>query len=140
MNREKRHILYGLSERDYSLKGIWLLALLYFGTLLAAVFISLIAWKLTHFYDPEANSYLANKPYPKFFDRARWLCVLLLLPYLFWQCRITSFKAVGFARPFLSTAGKWFLYGIGMISIIYQTVQKRGRTALGKGAEEEGSA
>lgn len=119
MNRDKRHILYGLSDRDYSVKGLWLLALLYFGSLFAAIFISLAAWRLTHYFDPEATGYLANKPYPRFFDRSRWFCVLLLLPYLFWQCRIASFKAVGFSKPILPIVGPWFLYGIGMIVIIY---------------------
>lgn len=119
MIRDKRHILFGLSERAYSPKGLWLLCLLYFGSLLAAVLVSLLAWRITHSLDPEANGYLANKPYPKFFDRARWLSVLILLPYLFWQCRITSFKAVGFSKPFVVTALKWFAYGIGMIAIIY---------------------
>jgi membrane protease YdiL (CAAX protease family) len=119
MDREKRHILYNLDERDHSLKGLWLLALLYFGSLFAATLLSLAAWRITHYLDPEATGYLANKPYPRFFDRSRWLCVLLLLPYLFWQCRISSFKAVGFAKPILSTIGLWFAYGVGMIVIIY---------------------
>ena len=119
MNRDKRHILYGLNERDHSLKGLWLLALLYFGSLFAATLLSLAAWQITHYLDPEATGYLANKPYPRFFDRSRWFCVLLLLPYLFWQCRIASFRAIGFAKPILSTIGPWFAYGIGMIVIIY---------------------
>lgn len=119
MNRDPQHILYGLGSREYSVKGLWLLALLYFGSLLAATGISLAGWHIVHALDPEATGYLANKPYPKFFDRARWLCVLLLLPYLFWQCRVTSFKAIGFSRPFASVSGVWFLYGIGMIAIIY---------------------
>lgn len=119
MIRQKRHILYGLSEEKTSTNGLWLLALLYFGSLIAALFLSLIAWKITHALDPDATGYLANKPYPKFFDRSRWFSVLLLLPYLFWQCKVTNFKAVGFSAPFLKTVGKWFLCGIGMIALIY---------------------
>ena len=119
MIRNERHTLYGLSAREYSSKGLWLLVLLYLGSLASAVFVSLIAWHIVHYLDPEANGYLANKPYPKYFDRARWLCVLFLLPYLFWQCRITSFKAVGFTKPFASTASKWFIYGFCMILFIY---------------------
>lgn len=119
MIRDERHTLYGLSAREYSHKGLWLLALLYLGSLIAAVFLSLLAWHLVHFLDPEANGYLANKPYPDYFDRARWLSVLLLLPYLFWQCRITSFKAIGFSKPFASIASKWFIYGLCMILLIY---------------------
>jgi membrane protease YdiL (CAAX protease family) len=79
----------------------------------------LIAFKLTHYFDPDASSYLASKPYPKFFDRGRWLSVLLLLPYLFVQCRITSWKAIGFSRPMLATFTRWFVSGIAMIFIIY---------------------
>ena len=119
MKRDKRHLLYGLSTESYSLKGIWLLGLLYFGSLFVAVFLSLAAWKITHSVDPDGSSYLASKPYTKFFDRSRWFCVLLILPLLFWKCRVTSFQAAGFVRPFLKTAGTWFAYGIGMIAIIY---------------------
>lgn len=119
MRREKKHILYGLDEDQYSLKGIWLLALLYFGSLIAGAALSLVAFKITHYLDPDASSYLANKAYPKFFDRARWLAVLIILPYLFVQCRVTRLAAVGFARPFASTFFGWFAAGIGMILIIY---------------------
>ena len=119
MIREQRHLLYGLTNQSYSSKGIWLLGLLYFGSLFVAVFLSLAAWKITHFADPDGSSYLASKPYTKFFDRSRWLCVLLILPFLFWKCRITSFQAAGFTRPFLKTAATWFTYGFGMIAIIY---------------------
>ncbi len=119
MIRDERHTLYGLSAQEYSPKGLWLLALLYLGSLVAAVFVSLIAWHIVHYLDPETNGYLANKPYPKYFDRARWLCVLFILPYLFWQCRITSFKLVGFTKPFGSITSKWFTYGICMILLIY---------------------
>jgi len=117
--REQRHLLYGLTNQSYSSKGIWLLGLLYFGSLFVAVFLSLAAWKITHFADPDGSSYLASKPYTKFFDRSRWLCVLLILPFLFWKCRITSFQSAGFSRPFLKTATTWFTYGFGMIAIIY---------------------
>ncbi len=119
MKRDPKHLLYGLTPEQNSLKGIWLLCLLYFGSLISGAILSLIAFKLTHYFDPDASSYLANKPYPKFFDRGRWLSVLLLLPYLFVQCRITSWKAIGFSRPMLTTFARWFVSGIVMIFIIY---------------------
>lgn len=119
MIRDPKHILYGLSVEERSLKGIWLLCLLYFGSLIAGGILSLIAFRLTHYFDPDASSYLASKPYPKFFDRARWLSVLLLLPYLFIQCRVTSWRAIGFSRPVLKTWARWFTSGIAMIFIIY---------------------
>lgn len=121
MKRDPKHILYGLREDQYSLKGIALLALLYFGSLIAGAILSLIAFKLTHWLDPDASSYLANKPYPKFFDRARWFSVLLILPYLFVQCRVTSFRAIGFSRGFALCLSKWFAYGALMIGLIYGT-------------------
>ncbi|MBK1876603.1 CPBP family intramembrane glutamic endopeptidase [Pelagicoccus mobilis] len=119
MNRDPKHILYGLNPAERSLKGIWLLCLLYFGSLVSGAILSLIAFKITHYVDPDTSSYLANKPYPKFFDRARWFSVVLLLPYLFIQCRITSWKAIGFSRPVLMTWARWFTSGILMIFIIY---------------------
>jgi len=130
VKRDKRHLLYGLSTDSYSPKGLWLLGLLYFGSLFVAVFLSLAAWKITHYVDPDGSSYLANKPYTKFFDRSRWFCVLLILPFLFWKCRITSFQAAGFVRPFAITAASWFAYGIGMIAIIYASSSALGAIQL----------
>ena len=63
MIRDQRHLLYGLSTDSYSPRGLWLLGLLYFGSLFAAVFLSLAVWKITHFVDPDGSSYLASKPY-----------------------------------------------------------------------------
>lgn len=119
MKRDPKHLLYGLGPEESALKGIWLLALLYFGSLASGALLSLIAFRLTHHFDPDASSYLASNPYPKFFDRSRWLSILLLLPYLFAQCRITSWKAVGFSRPALATSARWFVSGIAMIFVIY---------------------
>lgn len=138
MKRDKRHLLYGLSTASYSPKGLWLLGLLYFGSLFVAVFLSLAAWKITHSVDPDGSSYLANKPYTKFFDRSRWFCVLLILPFLFWKCRITSFQAAGFVRPFAKTAATWFAYGIGMIAIIYASSAALGAIQLRPDASMSG--
>ncbi|MBC2608220.1 CPBP family intramembrane glutamic endopeptidase [Pelagicoccus albus] len=119
MKRDSKHMLYGLTPEQSSLKGIWLLCLLYFGSILSGAILSLIAFKITHAVDPDGSSYLAGKPYPNFLDRARWLSVLCLLPYLFIQCRLTNWKAIGFSRPALKTFLTWFSIGIPMILIIY---------------------
>ncbi len=119
MQRDSKHILYGLGPQSFSSKGLWLLALLYFGSLIAGAILSLIAFRATHWFDPDGSSYLASKPYSRFFDRARWVSVLVILPYLFAQCRITSFRAVGFARPALGPFFKWFASGVAMIAMIY---------------------
>ena len=119
MLRQKQHVLYELDQERFSWRGIKLLALLYFGSIIAGAIFGLIAFRLTHHFDPDASSYLAGKPYPKFFDRARWICVLVILPYLFTSCRVTSFKAIGFKSPFPATFSKWFGYGVVMIFMIY---------------------
>ena len=79
MKRDRKHILYTLDETNYSYQGVWLLAVLYFGSLIAGALLSFFAFKLTHSLDPDASSYLANKPYARFFDRARWISVLVIL-------------------------------------------------------------
>lgn len=119
MKRDPKHLLYGLSAEETSMKGIWLLSLLYFGSLVSGAIISLIAYKITLHFLPEGPEFLAENPYPRFFDRARWLSVLLIFPYLFYQCRFANWQAIGFARPFRKTVAFWFLSGIAMIFIIY---------------------
>lgn len=119
MQRDKRHILYGLGPEQSSYKGLWLLCILYFGSIIAGAFLSLIAFKLTHLLDPDGSSYLASKPYTRFFDRARWVSVLVILPFLFRTCQLTSRSAIGFAKPRAPAFLNWFGYGILMIVLVY---------------------
>lgn len=119
MKRDPAFLLFELDPDQRSSRGLWLLALLYFGSLVSGAALSLVAFRLTHYFDPDASSYLAGKSYSDFFDRARWVSVLALLPYLFVSCRLTSWRAIGFLRPGAKTFLAWFAWGVPMIFLIY---------------------
>lgn len=119
MDRDKDFILFSTPIGKYTYKGLLLLAVLYFGSLAFAAILSPLFFQLVHFFDPETSSYLANKPFPDYFDRARLLSVVLLLPFLFLKCGLMTRKAIGFRQPSFKTFLKWFAYGVGMMTIVF---------------------
>lgn len=121
MRRDPDFILFDKSDSDFSYRGLILLTILYFGSLLAAAILSPLFFQLVHFIDSDSSSYIAAKPYPEYFDRARLLFVIVLFPFLFKFCGLNSRYAIGFRGDLLPTAGRWILYGIGMIVLIYGT-------------------
>jgi len=121
MRRDSDFILFGKNESDFTYRGLVLLGILYFGSLLAAAVLSPLFFQLVHYIDSDASSYIAGKPYPEYFDRARLLFVVILFPFLFKYCGLNSRRAIGFRGNSLSLMGRWILYGIGMIALIYGT-------------------
>ncbi len=125
MKRDNEYILYGLSEDQFSTKGIVLLCWLYFGTLLFAALVSPFIFqlaytsegfaKLADFFGEGTSDYLREKPITRYFDRIRLLGVLILLPLLFKWCHLYSFSAIGFRIPAARTFFTWFIYGVGMM-------------------------
>lgn len=116
--RDPAFLLFARRPDEYSAKGLWLLVALYFGSLLAAAIISPLAFRLVHHLDPQADWYIASKPFPEYFDRARLLFVVLLFPYLFVKCQLASARRIGF-HAFHPAFARWFLYGIGMMAVVY---------------------
>lgn len=86
-------------------RGLWLLLGLYVGTLLAAavatppIYLGFHAWAES--VGPEGPSilvYLGEKDFPRYFDRIRWLFVLVALPWLCRRTGLASATALGL-RP-----------------------------------------
>ncbi len=119
MERSNQHLLYNLSEDEYSLKGIGLLVILFFGSLLFAALASPLAFQLVHYLDPDQSGYLANKSYSRFFDRARLFCVVVLFPLLFIKTGLTTAEKIGFRGDPRRIAIYWACYGMGMMAIVY---------------------
>ncbi|MCH6256370.1 CPBP family intramembrane metalloprotease [Puniceicoccaceae bacterium K14] len=119
MIRDKELILYSTPIERFTNKGIFLIAVLYFGSLVFAAILSPLFFQLVHALDPDTSSYLANKPFPDYFERARLLFVVILLPILFVKCGLTTKTAIGFKKPGFKVFATWVLYGIGMMTAIY---------------------
>lgn len=146
MKRDSQFILFGLTSQTYSFKGLNYLALLYIGSLAFAALASPLVFQLVHAFDPEQTGYLANKPYPDYFDRARWIFVLLVLPYIFKKCGLFSGTSIGLKPPALKTYAKWALFGIGMMATIYGlgfvlgTIEPRDNWTIGRQIEKSSIA
>jgi len=122
--REREFILFGLSSDDRSWRGVGMLAAVLIGTLLIAAIISpwvywgVLAWSKAA--PNELNLYLAEKDFPRYFDRLRWLSVILLLPLLLKRCGLLSWSSLGYAssRREWREAVNWFGVGLAMLAIV----------------------
>ncbi len=121
--RERKFLLFSLEENEYSWRGIWLLALVYLGAIIfAAVASPLVYWAMQSWAETapnQLNTYLAGKDFPRYFDRLRWLPVILLLPWLLKCCDLFSFKNLGFGAlrksGIYGTALRWTFFGVGLL-------------------------
>ncbi len=128
MKRERPYLLFGLSEDRFSWKGVAALAVIFFGAMVfAAVFSPLLyfgvkAWASA---SPETipgwlSSRMGPEDFPRYFDRVRWLPVVLCLPWLFRWTGLFSFRRLGYRDP--RHAGgpllKWWLAGMLMLGAV----------------------
>ncbi|MDA0346182.1 MAG: type II CAAX endopeptidase family protein [Verrucomicrobia bacterium] len=119
MKRDHFFQLHGLKENEFSAKGLWLIVYLYFGALVFAAIVAPLVFNLVHSLDPDASSYLAQKPFGKYFDRGRVLCLLILFPVLMKKANLLSWKRLGFLPPGRVHFKKWFAIGICMMALVY---------------------
>lgn len=109
-------------------RGLWLLLVLYLGTLVAAAVVTPPVYWGVHGWaegaaDTEAEAgglaaYLAEKELPRYFDRIRWLLVLAALPWLCRATGLTSRSALGLTggRQAWRLAAAWLAAGLVMVA------------------------
>ncbi|MEM8549626.1 MAG: CPBP family glutamic-type intramembrane protease, partial [Verrucomicrobiota bacterium] len=128
MQRQRPFILFGLNESAFNWKGVFALALIFFGAVLFAALVSplvyfgVVAWAEA---SPDTvpgwlSSRMAAEDFPRYFDRVRWVPVVLLLPWLFRWTGLLSLRRLGFARPLaqLRPALAWLAAGVGMLGAV----------------------
>ncbi len=123
-SREREFILFGLSPEERSWRGVGLLAVVLLGTLVIAAIVSpwiywgVLAWAKAA--PNELNLYLGEKDYPRYFDRLRWLSVILFLPWLLKRCGLFSWSSLGYAssRSEWRTTLNWFGVGLAMLALV----------------------
>ena len=117
--RDRFFLLFGCGENDYSWRGVGFLAGVYFGAIFAAAVISpciydgFLGWAEN---DPNGiNAFFARKPFPRYFDRLRWVAILALLPWLLKTCGLLSAERIGlsFSKSPLRPIAVWA--GIGLL-------------------------
>lgn len=130
MVRDDGFILFGTSPYAFSWQGIYLLLVYFVGALLAAAILSPLFYWGVELWGETApnrlNSYLAEKEFGRYFDRLRWLVVILFLPWFVSKSGIGSWSTLGLR--FEIAAGKtvfsWACLGVGLLVIValFQTL------------------
>lgn len=118
------HTPPGPTSAQTGARGLWLLLALYLGTLVAAAVVTPPVYRWVHGW-AEAGSgglaaYLAEKGLPRYFDRIRWLLVLLALPWLCRATELTSRAALGLVggRRAWGPGAAWLAAGLAMLAAI----------------------
>lgn len=114
---ERAFMLFGMAAAERSWRGLRLLCLVYFGSLIFAallapwVYHAMVWWFEV---SPNSlNSYLAYKGFEDYFDRLRWIPVVLALPWVLAKCRLWSLRRLGMGleTPQRKRMRKWFYIG-----------------------------
>ncbi len=124
MKRCKDLMLFGADENQHVFKGFLLFLYVYIGaSLFASVFTPLIFW-LVEWVNANApcqlTEYLMRKRISVYYDRLRWIPIVISLPFILKACGLLSFKNLGvsFDKPSLKIFGKfWLLGAIAVCSI-----------------------
>ena len=125
LKRENSMMLFGLSASESSLKGIGLFLFVYLGaTFFAAAATAPVYWAVQYLdshFSLSLTKWMLGYEIDVFFDRLRWIPIILGLPWVLAKCGLFSLRNLGIsfdrfhARMFL----RFFLYGIGLSAFIF---------------------
>ncbi len=122
-SRDGFHVLFNKDEYQYSFRGLKILMVAFLALhLLAAVlapaaYKSFVWWNI-HF--PNVlNAHLASIPFPVYFDRIRLVLLVFSIPWLCIQCRLLSFRKLGYAGDFPWYSFFLRFYMIGLIWAVF---------------------
>ena len=118
-------MLFGLSASESSLKGLGLFLFVYLGaTFFAAAATAPVYWAVQYLdshFSLSLTKWMLGYEIDVFFDRLRWIPIILGLPWVLAKCGLFSLRNLGIsfdrshARMFL----RFFLYGIGLSAFIF---------------------
>ncbi len=123
MRNDRMFMLFNLSPSMRSWRGLRLLIVAYFGSLLFAAIVSpWVYWTMQwlHGILPNVFHYLAYKSFDDYFDRIRWIPLVISLPFLFIKCHIFTPQQLGlqFSADQFTRFLKWFAIGVGCLLAI----------------------
>lgn len=122
--RHPAFICFGLAIDRYSWRGVYLLCALYFGGMLLAALLAPWVYYAVQFWNNTAptdlSQYLARKGFPDYFDRLRYLPVVIGLPWLLKVTQLWSWSGLGFtfSRRSLREFFVWAVLGCVMLEIV----------------------
>ncbi len=124
IRREKFFMLFDMDIWQRSMKGV----MLFFGTYIFATLFASILTPPTYWfaewinetYPSETSQWLCKKGVEVFYDRLRWLPIILAFPFLMKACGLLSWSALGiyFEGRSIRDYLRYFLYGFAVSSLI----------------------
>lgn len=123
--REKSLMLFNLDSDQFSFRGIWLFLFVYLGATIFAAIMTAPAFWTVQWYDSinpsETTKWLLGKNVGVYFDRMRWVPIVIGLPWVLAKCGLFSLKNLGinFSLKSLATFGRYFLFGLVLAGIIF---------------------
>ena len=125
MRRSRDMMLFGANETEHIFRGLALFVYVYVGaSIFAAIFTPLSYWIVQWLNEISPNditTYLLRKRVDIFYDRLRWLPIVLSLPFLLKTCGLFSFKNLGIAfdKHSLKIFGKYCIFGVCCVLLIF---------------------
>ncbi len=123
--REKELMLLGLEPNEKSYKGVWLFLLVYFGaTFFASVLTSptycFVEW-LHSVLPSSTTEYLLGKRLDIYFNRLRYLPILIGIPYMMKELGLFSVSNLGlkFEKKSLIVFAKYFVIGLILAFFVF---------------------
>ncbi|MBH53349.1 MAG: hypothetical protein CMI18_03265 [Opitutaceae bacterium] len=131
-SRDSYHMLFNMDEFQYSMRGLKILLIAFVLFHLLAGLVSPLAYKLVFAiqasFPNSVTEYLTGKPFPEYYDRGRYLFLLLSLPWMFAKCHMFSAIKLGYRSTFSwhSNFLRWYLAGLIWATCVFGLL-----TALG---------
>ena len=138
-SRDRFHILFYPKVHRYGWKGMKILLIWFFGSLVAAAILSPLAYQFTlwwHTHSPnDLTGYLTEKSLPDYFDRLRWLVALATFPWVVFQCGLASSRKLGFKSrlSFCRYFDWYFILGMASIAGLIALQQMVGASTFREG-------
>ncbi len=119
-------MLFGLSPSERSFRGIWLFLAIYVGsTIFAAVLTPPVYWMVEFgietFPDNRFAAWLSKYETDVYFDRLRWIGIIIGIPWVMSKCGLFSLKrlGIGASRERISTFLRCFGGGAAIAIFIF---------------------
>ena len=94
LKREKEMMFFGLSAEEHSMRGVGLFLFIYLGaTLVASILTPPVYWAVEwlHSVNPsETTTWLLGKRLDIFYDRIRWVPIIIGFPWMMKECGLFS--------------------------------------------------
>jgi len=124
---QKTFMLFGLNANQRSVKGAYLFIGAYlFATLFAAILTPPVYWLFEYLHSVYPDNatiahWIKTKGVNVFFDRLRWLPIIIALPFLFKACGLYSAREAGLliSKKTLRIFLKYFVFGILLAGLIF---------------------